>query len=206
MELGLDWRVRIRFLGEILSTQCPACGGKTSTQAGSGTHQDEELLHHQNPLLLSTSHPQDHSLARRTDVSRLTMLGQPWLQNQTSRIKGATATTQGGAQLPAEGTIHRGGSNSLCVPLLMEHLKPGEVTFLGSHSKTGSRIHCRISTPPVLFPKGSEARVKREADVHRAERSQPAGLVPGGQAWHCQGTVAGCHWGPFSTRLQGGGR
>lgn len=105
MELGLDWRVRIRFLGEILSTQCPACGGKTSTQAGSGTHQDEELLHPQNPLLLSTSHPQDHSLARRTDVSRLTMLGQPWLQNQTSRIKGATATTLGGAQLPAEGTI-----------------------------------------------------------------------------------------------------
>lgn len=98
-------------------------------------------------------------------MSRLTVL-RAALASESE--KGATATTLWEPNSLLKGQSQDSRGTSLGVSLPMEHVKSGEVTFLGSHSKTGSRTHYRMSTPPVRLPKGSEARVKREANVHRS--------------------------------------
>lgn len=55
----------------------PTYGNTTSTLAGSGINQGQDLFHPQNLLCFFTPHLQDHTLAQGRDVSRLRILVKP---------------------------------------------------------------------------------------------------------------------------------
>lgn len=85
--------------GRLLDFPQPSYRSKTGTQAGSGTHQGQDLLQPQNPLFLSTPHPWDHTMAW------VRMVGQYLASKSERQDKGSHSCPPRRAEPLAEGTV-----------------------------------------------------------------------------------------------------